>query len=171
MDSSTAQALAGKYLDRTFSLDGSEGTTHFTIHKLLAMEGFRVLDKIREAVGERLSHVDSDASVPTMIAAVALSIPTAKVEEIMRPLFAQVTYTNTHAKTPLKVSDGNIIDDAAFAGLEPIAIYNLLIRCLAVNFFSSFTEIKSLLATALPDSSPQPTATSTPSSLHPSTQA
>ena len=170
MDKQNITAMAEKYCESQFSVDGDNGKTHFRITKLMPFDGFRVLDSIRAAIGERLATVNADASVMTIIISVAASIPPNKMEEVMRPLFASVTYTNAHAKTPAPVCDGNAIDQTAFAGLEPITVYNLLLRCLAVNFFSSFAGIKSLLDDIIPDSNPQPTPTSTPSSQHHSTQ-
>lgn len=171
MDNDQAQRLAGKFLDRQFTVTGDDGgKTHFTITKLMPFEGFRVLDKIREAVGEQAAKLPADASVQNIIVAIAMSIPSEKLEAIMRPLFTSVTFTSATVKTPAPVADHNTIDEMAFNGLEPITIYNLLLRCLAVNFFSSFTAIKSLLATANPSSNSPNTETSTPSSQTPSTQ-
>ncbi len=143
---------AEKYTEQDFTI----GQTKFSIEKLLPMEGFRVLEEIRAALGTRLANTPADSGVATVIASVALSIPPAVVDTIMRDMFAHVTFTN-HLQATRATLAGN--EGTAFDGLEPVNVYEVFVRCLAVNFFSSLEDGLSRLGKAGKDSPPPVTKT------------
>ena len=142
------EGIAASFDERELTI----GETHFTINKLLPMDGFRVMEKIRVAVGKSIRSVETGDTPATAIVSVLLSLPEETIAQIKTILFGAVTFTNRNAQTPR----GLARDEAmAFVGLEPIHVYEVLARCLAVNFTQSFVEITSRMAAIAPDSPSQ----------------
>ena len=87
-------------------------------------------------------------------------IPTETIALAMDHLFRYVHYTRPNVQD-LVVLHGDI--DGAFEGLEPIAIYEALVRCLCVNFTGSFSVLLSRMGgEASPSTPPSNTQTSLP---------
>ena len=116
------------------------GETRFRFSKLPAMRGYALLEKIRTAIG-RHAGVQSSAGMGAIVRAV-LSLPPEFVEEVRIELFGEVKFSNRMAQTAQTLAGA---EDTAFADLEPVAVYEVLVRCLAVNFTESFRQIASRL--------------------------
>ena len=122
-----------------------EGTT-FTVEQLPAMAGFRLLERIRYQLGKSIG--EGNASLPELedgnkvdgIAAgvylldLLLLLPPAFVEDVSSVLFDKVTFSNEAAMTPIKLAGA---EDVAFS--SPVAVYEVLGRCLYANF-SNITQ-------------------------------
>ena len=120
------------------------GETTFHIGKMLPMEGFDTLERIRRALGESadLSRVGggSIAEIGATAVKAILALPPAEVAHIRDDLFAHVKIACPQSSGLLDLL-GN--EGMAFDELEPVAIYELLARCVAVNFSASFSVVLS----------------------------
>lgn len=134
-----------------------KGNTIFYIHKLPALTGFRVLESLREQLGETMAKVDigNDQNnnqqagteiIKSFILAVA-KLPATYVENTLMPaLFEHVKYeTKDKSIVGLKLLGS---EESAFSGLEPIVVYELILRALCVNFYQSFAGMISKSAAA-----------------------
>ena len=134
------------------------GNTDFQIRKLLPMEQFRVLEEIRVALGMSMRPEDLAAigGVDTFggIVSIVLKLAPAAVESVRQQLFEQVLFRNDSAQTWLELSRR---EPTAFEHLEAIHIYELLIRAVAVNFFGSWSVIRSRIPATSPTTPPPPT--------------
>ncbi len=137
------------------------GETHFEIRKLLVMDSFAVLEELREGLGEQLGEVDSDDPLQVTMVKTILSAPRELVISIRDQLFANVLFRNESYRTPMILAG---MEEAAFDGLTPIDVYEMLVRCLAVNFFDTFREIASKLGVGLSNGAELNPPTSTPPS-------
>lgn len=134
----------------------------FRIGKLLPTEGFPVMEEIRYAVttsgskhlGEALLAVsalsaamkwrveDSKAFLWTALS----QLPPRVVDGVKDKLFRQVYFTRESHPTQT-VLFGN--EAAAYDGLQPSRIYELLLRAAMVNFTESLSELRFLIPTGL----------------------
>ncbi len=125
--------------ERTVTLGG----TTFKIQKLLPMEAYQAFEMIRAELGEKLGRYETEEgqtlTVPDIILAI-LKLAPEKVDEVRRALFAGVTFTNERAETPMRLAGD---ENMAFEKLEPIDIYEVFVRCLAINFTGSLTAVLS----------------------------
>ena len=115
-------------------LEFSIKSTRFRITRMLPMDGFAVLEDIRQSIGENIQLIRESSSVTTALATVVMAIKPNDLERIRHKLFAEVSFQNEIAKTwrPLYPDEA-----MGFNGLEAIHVYEVLGRCLAVNFFDS----------------------------------
>ena len=125
----------------------SIGATHFEISKLLPQEAYTLLERMRVALAPGLGSHDWSVSDTAMgviqaLILVVANIPPSQLESIRDEMFSQVHFTNETAKQSLPLA-GNI--GLAFENLEPVHIYEVLLRCLAVNFTGSLRAILSLM--------------------------
>lgn len=142
-----------KLLDEEFTL----GATSFRIHKIPALEAWEVLEQIREQFGKTLDadvmalkgvgsamadkasengHAsDRTADQISAMARLVLGLPPSFVKSLRNRLFAHAQFRNQVAVDWQPLQGG---EDTAFMNLEPVEVYNVLVRCLAVNFFPSF---------------------------------
>ena len=129
--------------DQRFEIDG----TQFNVKKLGAIEGFRLLEYIRHAIGTTdgvLESLGSDVSTVLgddgkpvemndsfAVAAANLfgRLDPKDVEHVRQVLFQQITFTNAQAIDPLALAG---VEDMAFT--DPAAIYEVTLRGLAVSF-------------------------------------
>ena len=118
------------------------GETHFLIDKLPAMQAWRVLERIRHELAKTEVTIPTNGQNPDALLRSVLSLDPAFVEGLRRDIFAHVRFTNARAQTPQQLASA---EDMAFDGLEPVAIYEVMLRALAVNFMPSFREIGSRL--------------------------
>ena len=134
--------------------------TRFLFGKLPAMKGFDVLEQIRVEVGNK-ADAEMTASIDGLLK-VLLSLSRGFVEALRLDMFKVVRFANGRAKTPQVLAGA---EDMAFDGLDPVAVYEVLGRSLAVNFTASFRRLASSLGAdpattspsnpeASPDSSP-----------------
>ena len=123
----------------------SIGDVQFSIKKLNALAGFRMLESIRYEMSktEITKGVTDEKDVMQKLITSIMSFDPDFIEGLRVTLFVNIEY-----KTPdvergwLPLTDTL---DMAFADLEPSAIYEVLARSLVVNFTRSFEEILSRL--------------------------
>ena len=130
------QALQGvreEFLRREVTVTGTNGETAFTIGKMPATKGWDTLESIREAVREPLESMHD-------IKAIVTALPKLFARALRDTMFEHVTFRNRIAGTPLVLA-GN--EETAFDAIdaEPVAIYEMFLRSLCVNFTPSFEEI------------------------------
>ena len=117
--------------------------TRFVVGKLPAMAAFDLMEQIRRELG-KLSGVvaqgeTGDAVVGNVLQLV-LSLEPSFVAQVRRKLFEKVSFSNQHAPAPQQLAGA---EDMAFDGLEPVAVYEVLLRCLQVNFTASLRALVS----------------------------
>ena len=127
--------IGGNLTDTEFEIGG----TRFFISKLPAMAGFDLLEVIRHEIGKSgvLGKELSDttaADTNAMWLQMVLSLDPSFVAYVRKILFEKVAFSNRLAVNPLPLAGA---EDMAFGGLEPVAIYEVLGRALAVNFTAS----------------------------------
>lgn len=126
--------IGGKLTDTEFEIGG----TRFFISKLPAMAGFDLLEVIRHEIGKSTSLRVPDRTTENAVGSLlqmVLSLDPSFVAYVRKILFEKVAFSNRLVVDPLPLSGS---EDMAFAGLEPVAIYEVLARCLAVNFTESW---------------------------------
>ena len=137
------RALEG-LTDTDIEIDG----TRFFIAKLPAMAAFDLMELMRHELGKSqsgaVSNDGSDAMLPGLINMV-MSLDPAFVSQVRRKLFERVSFSNQRAPTPQQLAGA---EDMAFDGLEPVAVYEVLVRSLAVNFTPSLRALGSRLGDA-----------------------
>ena len=127
------------------------GGTHFAIRKMAAMEGWTLLERIREQVGKSLDmelpsvEGDRDRVARTFLRTI-LTLPPSFTQWLRDQLFGHVQFTNSVARTPIALKGS---EDTAFMDLEPSAVYEVMARSLAVNFTPSFRRIVETISTRL----------------------
>ena len=116
----------------------SIGETRFFVAKLPAMAAFDLLESIRHELSKSadmsLSEVGAAKTIGSLIK-VVLSLNPAFVARVRRKLFEKVSFSNERMVSPQALAGA---EDAAFSGLEPMLVYEVLIRCLAINFTASW---------------------------------
>ena len=126
--------ISGNLTDTEFEIGG----TRFFISKLSAVAGFDLLEVIRHELGKstslRVPDAMSEGAVGSLLQMV-LSLDPSFVAYIRKILFERVAFSNRLALDPLPLAGS---EDMAFGGLEPVAIYEVLARALAVNFTGSW---------------------------------
>ncbi len=134
-------------IDNITATEFSIGEVEFKISKLPAMKGFDLMEAIRHEFSKASIDVDIDVSNPRKAGAEllksVLGLDPAFVARVRTDMFKNVHYRGNGAQT-FTVIYGT--EDMAFKGLEPISIYEVLGRSLAVNFTDSFQEIALKLA-------------------------
>lgn len=124
------------------------GDVRFRVGKMPALKAFNLLEYMRKVVADRDETAGIDPGNGTiamvMLVKAIAGLPTDAVEHIRRELFPCVQYwtPNVHGGSGIELLTDDDVD-AAFATLEPIKIYELIVRCLAVNFTGSFAAILS----------------------------
>ena len=157
MDEDRLVSAVGEWQKTKFQI----GTTHFDVRKLLVDDAFWLLEEVREGMGVSFGNIDLDDQIDLRVHIVkaVLGAPRELVRSVRDQLFANVLFRNQHNKTPVPLLGS---EDSAFDGLSAFDIYEVLVRCLAVNFFDSLSEkISSLNQAELNSDSPN-----TPTSIH-----
>ena len=120
------------------------GGTRFAVSKLPAMAAFDLLEAIRHELGKSQALSlptkalnEDDRSIAAFLK-VVLSLDPAFVRQVRQKLFEKVAFSNTRVPTPQQLAGA---EEMAFDGLEPIAIYEVLLRSAAVNFTPSLAQI------------------------------
>lgn len=127
--------------------------TMFKIEKLPPMEGFYLSEFIRTNLVKSSESLDpgtgTDAESAILFFKSVLGISEGAVEEIRETLFKGIEFSNKGCAKEDKsgVSKGwaqlSGLEDMAFENFEVINIYEVLVRALYINFFGSFSEMKS----------------------------
>ena len=130
--------IVGNLTDTEFQIGG----TRFFVAKLPAMAAFDLLEVIRHELGKstslRLPDATSEGAVGSLLQMV-LSLDPSFVAYARKILFEKVEFSNhLSARQPLAG-----VEDTAFLDLEPVAIYEVLARALAVNFTASLESVVS----------------------------
>ena len=128
------------------------GETTYTIYKLLTMEAFDTLEKLRPGV-ECLSTSIREAATgwvkgmpkQALAAGVAFDImaklPNETIRAAISCFFPHVEYTRPGQPAPKKVNK-DLAD--AFKDQDPLFVYELIARAFCVNFKGSSAVLKSL---------------------------
>ncbi len=126
------------------------GETQFFFDKLGAMEAWRILERIRHELSR--TNLGEIGDVTVLVRAI-LALDPAFIERLRRDLFEHVRFVNTKALSPQSLLGA---EDMAFEGegVEPVAVYEVLVRSLAVNFTGSFGAVVSQFGDEPPSSSP-----------------
>ena len=74
-----------------------------------------------------------------MIASIALSLDPVDIERISNAMYERVEFASGGDFMPLNEAT----QPMAFDGMEPFEIYELVLRCLSVNFFASLDALLS----------------------------
>ena len=117
------------------------GNCKFSVEKLRAMEGYWLLEQIRyEFRNTVLKELGDDENA---LFASFFMLDPQFVETVRKRLFQRVKFTNESAITAQQLAGA---EDIAFTGLEPLAIYEIIVRCLMINFSNSLRDILDLLS-------------------------
>ena len=116
--------------------------TTFVIGKLGAFKSFKLLEKIRVALAYSSNDVKNESTDINGFIKAILALPEELIDEVMEIFFDAVRFIKKDevkgAGLPLEKQNY----DMAFASLEPVHIYELLARCITINFFCSFQELQ-----------------------------
>lgn len=160
-------AATGWASEPEFTLRGDDGAVTFRVEKLLPMPGYRVLREIRTAIGASVGDVEwSELSLGPAFFAMIMSFPAPAEESIRRQLFESIYYKRADMANPMSLHGD---EENAFRGLDPMDVYRVFGRAIAVNFTRSLSALKPLSGFALrfieslrpsesPHSSPGPSA-------------
>ena len=119
------------------------GGTRFFVAKLPAMAAFDLMELIRHELGKSADLALPEGAASEMIGALlklVLSLDPAFVRLVRKTLFEKVSFSNQRVPTPQQLAGA---EEMALDGLEPVAVYEILLRCLAVNFTASLRVLGS----------------------------
>ena len=124
------------------------GDTVFNINKLSASKALKLFEYMRQHIGQHFNNtIVSDLSTLDSLSVIksVLSLPADTVHYVMVKLFEGVTFkTGKSGAMPLTEPCW----DMAFSDMAHM--YDLLLRCLVVNFFSSLTQLMETYRTVIP---------------------
>ena len=138
------------------------GGTEYTFRKLLPMEAFDLLEDLRTHVNPQgllavLGTIDAKEGASTLqLASAIATLPRMVSKEglaiIRGKVFTAVDFCHTEGNnTPSPIIAGALNDEPrAFMHSGPLAVYEVLLRGLAINFFGYFSALLSQLAAVLP---------------------
>ena len=129
------------WTERQVTIDG----VTFDIGKLLPEECFQLYETMRpvlEHLVEAASGVDDDDPNAGLLVAVKFfsRIPRDIVAQVQRTLFKVTTYSTPDQKAQMTLAGD---ESNAFKTLDAIHYYEVLARCLAINFIGSWVALKS----------------------------
>ena len=156
------QQILDEFLARDVTITGDNGDTAFRIGKMPALAGWDVLEDIRVESGGTLD-MDHAGGVRTAFATMLAGFSKPFVARLRTTMFQHVTFTNSVARDAQVLAGA---EDMAFNHIEaePGHVYELLLRCLAVNFTPSFLAASEKILSLMPPSTrSSSTATSRPS--------
>lgn len=134
-----------EFLKREFTVKGANGETEFTLAKMPATKGWDVLEEIRSASGSA-SNGPAGGGIEAEIKNLVAALPKEFARALRNTMFQYVTFRNRMAVSPMNLA-GN--EEVAFDAIEaePLAIYEVFLRSLAVNFTPSFLELQDRIST------------------------
>ena len=138
LDNST---LIGDLTQEDFKI----GDVEFHIDPLNPFIGYKMLEEIRNEIGkvtgaqtQPLNITLSGAGLPGDFIQILLNMPASYVDSLRARLFQEVYYRYPGAMERTQLGGH---EEEAFSALLPVAVYEVLVRCLAVNFTSSAISI------------------------------
>lgn len=140
--------------------------TEFKIKKFPAMEGWQVLESIREELGRTKASLSFEGDPRTMteeeqtgmilsLVRIVMGLPSSFVFELLKKMSKVIFFKHTGPNGVVK--DYILVagsEETAFMNLRPTDIYLLLVRSLAVNFFDSFRDVFEKISTGLQNINP-----------------
>ncbi len=124
------------------------GDVEFSVIKLDAYSGWNMLEEIRHEMSKTeisgSSIADQQQGIQKFLASV-LSLDPVFINGIRSKLFAKTEFKTKDVEHGWLKIDSDEMVAMCFANLEASAIYEVLVRSLAVNFTQSFNEIVSHL--------------------------
>ena len=160
------------------------GDTTFKFDKMLAPEAWRLFEAIRpdlkEALPESMPSMNGDVTALSISMASGmmtlhfiLGVPTHTLERLKAGLYPFIWWARPGTPELMKLSGD---EDSAFAELEMIHIYEVLLRSFYINFSASLDALTSmsqggldplgLLLSLMPTSTPSSDTSSTPVSAN-----
>ena len=138
------------------------GGTEFSVKKLLPFDSFRVAEMIRSGVGSEMARVEFSGNAaedfPKLLY-VAFGAKEDAVERIRVTLFKTVKFKNGRDILDWIQVEGS--EGIAFE--DPVYVYGLLARCIAINFSKSLAVALSLIPRE-PEAEEEPIPETSPSS-------
>lgn len=119
-------------------IKGGKGETKFVLSKMPGTVAWDTLEDIREALSDPILKRGSDAR--GFMEQILLALPKPFTRRLRDKMFNYVTFTNAIARTPLTLAGS---EETAFDAIdaEPVAIYEVFVRALAVNFTGSYRDL------------------------------
>ena len=110
----------------------------FMLKPMPGWTAVKIMEQIRRNFGFQLANIDVRPGLEALaLLQPFLTADTAFVEKLMDDMFSTVKFTgNGVTNFALKGKE-----DIAFARIGPFAVYELLFRCLVVNFFPFLSRI------------------------------
>ena len=143
----------------------NQGQTTFTIERLSPMEGYQLIDTMRNMIGNATTGSFQESPSAFMMAALT-KLPHKDLEYIRKKLFERVQFTRPDtAPTPRPLAGS---EDIAFEGLDAGIIYEMIVRAFSVNFTDILQRVQDALETAEENSKQSAPTQSHQSSQHPS---
>lgn len=149
--------------ERQFTLGEPPRAVQFRVAKLNAMPCFRLWESVRVAAFDSLRK-GNDLALGTNVITAILSLPEEVVERLRAEMFRRVWFRTPEVSGELLLAGA---EDTAFELIGASAVYQVLGRCIAINFFDTLSAALSRSGAGSPISSPPPPRTSTPSSSAP----
>ena len=122
------------------------GDVHFAVQKLPPEPAYELLESILYELSEPAKAVGSAEPTAGALLSAVLSLEPGFKKRVRDVLFRHVTFQSNRARTPqpLVGSAGSAVD-MAFADLPAVAIHDVMMRALAVNFTGSWEYLDSKL--------------------------
>ena len=119
------------------------GSTHYRVVKFAAKQGWQLFEQIRREFGKSDFDIDGNLDMKAFLSLLktVLELDTVFVEKLRVTLFANVFYRNEHAQT-----EQSLLNSEDMGVEEPLDIYEIMFRSLAVNFTRSFKGLISRLS-------------------------
>ena len=123
--------------NKEFTMEGVK----FQIEKLSPFEGFHLFEEIRHALFTNADSSQADTESALLFYKAILTLEPAVIDGFRTKLFKNVEFRGNGVDSGwMSLTDA---EDMAFDGMEPLHIYELFVRCLAVNFTGSFHALAS----------------------------
>jgi len=122
------------------------GDVQFNVKKLNALDAWHMSESIRVELGSDIASIEVDGDKKKALMSIFSKITTLQtdfVNDLRVKLFKTIEFKTKDVERGWLKLEG--MEDMAFQNLEPTAIYELLMRSLAVNFTKSFAGLKSLI--------------------------
>ncbi len=123
--------------DREFTMEG----VTFQIKKLSPFDGFHLFEEIRHALFSNADSAQADTESALLFYKAILTLEPAVIEGFRAKLFKNVAFRGNGVDTGWM--DLEHAEEMAFQDMEPLHVYELFVRCLAVNFTGSFHALAS----------------------------
>ena len=126
------------------------GVVTFEIRKLSAVKAMEVVEILRVSLANTLTKLESSNNYVRDVLSLILTLPPEIVDKVKKMLFSSVVFRKEG-----EVKGGLPLEpqyyDMAFQTLDVFNIYELIARCLFVNFFYTVEKLKQFMALVLPN--------------------